>query len=279
MRGSDLFFRGRGADIGVRAPVSQIRVAGALLAFAVVTVADSLGFITLSGIPVYYLRLAAIVIGAIIAPTLAGFLLWWFLFAFTGLHLLISFTPVVRPMISPFVRSDSPAPDAQAIIVLSGGMNDEGRISGQALSRLISAMELVHERNIPSLALSVTHEVRKGRTFSSEADQRALVRLGAPQADLRFVNDVFSTRDEALTFAALARTHGWESIVVVTSPLHSARACAAIQREGLRVECHPADLREYSLMHLNLPENRRKAFGDVLYESAAWLLYKARGWM
>jgi uncharacterized SAM-binding protein YcdF (DUF218 family) len=95
----------------------------------------------------------------------------------------------------------------------------------------------------------------------------------------RFVRNVFSTRDEALAFAALARTHRWRRVVAITSPTHTARACAALEAVGLSVECRPASERVYDLSRLDRPGNRRLAFADLLYESTATLLYRARGWM
>jgi len=100
----------------------------------------------------------------------------------------------------------------------------------------------------------------------------------APDLTLRFVTHVHSTRDEALAFAAMARTHRWRRVVLVTSPLHSRRACAAVEHAGLPVLCAPAASREYALSRLDRPENRRLVFADVVYESAATLLYAVRGW-
>jgi len=117
------------------------------------------------------------------------------------------------------------------------------------------------------------------RHASSEADQRALVALAAPQVSVRFVRDVHSTHDEALAFAALARTHGWRRVAVVTSPAHTRRACGALETAGLSVECRPAAPRDYSLRYLDSGGSRRLAFIDVLYELTATVLYRVRGWM
>jgi uncharacterized SAM-binding protein YcdF (DUF218 family) len=276
--GRDLFLRGRGTDVGVRAPDVVVRLAGATLAFALVLIAESLGIVSVLGVNTPMLRLIAAVTGAFVATTRIGGMLWPLTGLLVALHFLVSFTPLVRPMVPVFVRSDGPRVDAQAVVVMSGGMNDEGRLQKQALHRLLSGLQIVRSRGIPSLALSNTKQVRKQRVLTTEQDQRDLVQLGAPSVDLRFVHDVYSTRDEALAFAALARTHGWRTVVVVTSPLHSARACASLENAGLTVECRPAESRDYSLDRLDLAENRRLVFADVLYESAAWLLYRQRGW-
>jgi uncharacterized SAM-binding protein YcdF (DUF218 family) len=140
-------------------------------------------------------------------------------------------------------------------------------------------MSLARQRGIGELALSIVVQEGGSRHASSEADQRALAALAAPQVSVRFVRDVHSTHDEALAFSALARTHGWRRVAVVTSPMHTRRACGALGKAGLSVECRPAAPRDYSLRYLDSGGSRRLAFIDVLYELTATLLYRVRGWV
>jgi uncharacterized SAM-binding protein YcdF (DUF218 family) len=277
MRGRDILLQGRGAD-GVRAPAAVVRLVGATVAFSIVLAAESLGLITVLGLNAPMLRLSALVVGALLATTLAGGLLWWLLGALASLHMLVGFTPLVGPLLPYFVRHD-PESATSVIVVLSGGMNDEGLLRAQSLDRILTGLRLVRERENAELALSVTHSVRKRRTVSTEADQRALASLLAPATVVHTVKNVFSTRDEAVEFAALARKHGWTRVTLVTSPMHSARACAAVEKAGLRVECRPAEPRDYALARLDLAENRRLIFADIVYETVAWTWYRFRGWV
>jgi uncharacterized SAM-binding protein YcdF (DUF218 family) len=278
--GRDLLFRGRGADIGVRAPGWLVRGCGATLALGAAWLADALGIWRAVGFATWKVNLGALIGGAVLAPTALGVGLWLAAGGMALLLLLVMFTPIVRPMVTPFIRSDAVGTEpAQAVLVLSGGLMSDGRIREQALDRLLSAMLVVQRRGIPELVLSVVALDERQPAVTSEADQRALVQLGLPGITPRFVYDVHSTRDEALAFAALARTHGWRRVVVVTSPMHSRRACAAIAHEGLMVECRPADGRDYSVRDLDADHDRRLAFQDVVYETTATWLYRARGWM
>ena len=61
--------------------------------------------------------------------------------------------------------------------------------------------------------------------------------------------------------------------------MHTRRACGAIEKAGLSVECRPAAPRDYSLRYLDSGGGRRLAFIDVLYELTATLLYRVRGWV
>ena len=93
------------------------------------------------------------------------------------------------------------------------------------------------------------------------------------------VAPVHSTRDEALRTAALARRAGWRTVAVVTSPLHTRRACATFERVGLAVVCVPSEERSFALRHLRSPGDRLEAFGYWLYETLGWLEYRRRGWV
>lgn len=216
-------------------------------------------------------------VGAIIAPTTWGSWLWVKAGALTALLCLVMYTPIVRGFVPLFVRADAASVvPIDAVVVFSGTTTDDGRLSGQALDRLLSALAMAKRRTIPNLMLSVVQ--LPGRA-TSEADQRALAGLIAPELSLHFVYDVHSTRDEALGFSAVARTHGWHRVIVLTSPTHTHRACGAIEAVGLAVECVPAEPRDYAARGLDRAGPRRLAFQEVVYESLATTLYRWRGWM
>lgn len=281
---SDLLLRGRGADIGGRAPAWLVRSAGAVLGLAIMQLAAALGLWTAVGVSSFTARLVLMLAGAFVATSSRGSWLWLISGVLSALLMLVSYTPLVAPMVAPFVRRDAvtvasaPVDAADAVVVLSGSVTSEGRVTGAALERLISGFQQARRLGIPVVALSVVGDDADPSVESSERDQRELAQLMAPDLELRFVKDVHSTRDEALAFAAMARTHGWRRVVLVTSPLHSRRACVTVEHAGLPVRCTPAVSREYALSRLDRPENRRLAFADVVYESAAAVLYALRGW-
>lgn len=55
----DLMFRGRGAEIGVRAPQWLVRLCGAVLGIGIMALGDLLGVSYLSGVGPLYLRFGA----------------------------------------------------------------------------------------------------------------------------------------------------------------------------------------------------------------------------
>jgi hypothetical protein len=276
----DLLLRGRGADIGTRAPQWLVQCCGAVLGAAVCWQGELLGLWEIAGVPLWTVLLTTTIAGAIFAHSLAGGLLWLVNGLMLTVLLVVMFTPIVPRLAGSVVRADRPgSAPLDAVLVLSGSMTDDGLLKGQGLDRLLTGLAMGQQRRIPELGLSVVTEARNGRLVSTEADQRALVALLGGGVPPRFIRNVANSRDEALGFAALARTHGWRRVLVVTSPMHTHRACAAMEAAGLTIECHPATGRVYPVGTMAGSENRRDVFQDLLYETVATALYRWRGWI
>jgi uncharacterized SAM-binding protein YcdF (DUF218 family) len=166
-----------------------------------------------------------------------------------------------------------------AVVALSAEQRDDGLVAGAGIERLLDALRLARSAGRP-LVVTVIHP-RLLPAVSSLPDQRALAAL-AGVGSLYAVDSVHTTHDEAVRVAALAAHQRWRRVAVVTSPLHSARACATFEHAGVRVLCVPAHSR---LMTLDGPHalrdgpERLRAFGEWLYERLGWWSYRARGWV
>lgn len=229
--------------------------------------------------PLSLARALAMTIGALLATSSVGSWLWGSTATGALLLLTVSYTPLIPPLLDAFVRRDPESgTPLDAVVVFSGSVTSEGRVMGPALDRLLTGFAEAKRRRIPTVVLSTVGDDHDATVATSERDQRELAAAFAPELELRFVHNVHSTRDEALAFAALARTYGWQRVLVITSPAHTRRACEAVERVGLAVRCLPAVSRSYALSRLDRPESRRQVFADVLYEGAATLLYRSRGW-
>ena len=68
-----------------------------------------------------------------------------------------------------------------------------------------------------------------------------------------------------------------ENDAVVTSPLHSRRACATFEAVGFKVVCAPAGSREYVVPGALAPEDRLATFPRLIYEKFAAATYKSNG--
>jgi uncharacterized SAM-binding protein YcdF (DUF218 family) len=244
---------------------------------ALVSLADLLGLTYVTGWSPWALRLVGGAGGALLAPSRVGAWLWPLAGLLVALLLLVTGTPLVRGPVQWLVRDDAEQP-VDAVAVLSGSVTDDGRLTGTAIDRLLTGLAEAKRRRVPMLLSEVRSEPGPAGT-GSEADQRALARLADPALRVHVVRDVHSTRDEAVAFAAMARANGWRRVLLVTSPTHTRRACAAVEHAGLAVECRPSDARDYSVSSLRRAEARRLAFQDLVYEAAALALYRVRGWI
>ncbi|MGV3709293.1 MAG: YdcF family protein [Gemmatimonas sp.] len=275
----DLLLRGRGAEVGARAPLWLLRLCGAAIALAIYLLAHLLGITDITGISPFALALPALALGALLAPTRAGSVLWLVLGIEATVISLVAFTPVMRAPAQQFVRRDSGSQPIDAVVVLSASINGEGYLSLVALNRLMSGVDEARKRNARTIALSIIDNESTDFPETSERDQRALMSTIAPDLTVMFVRNVHSTRDEALNFVALGNTHHWQRIAVVTSPLHSRRSCRTFEKAGIAVSCAPAAPREFSISRLGSLSSRLNVFKDTMYESVATMLYSMRGWI
>jgi uncharacterized SAM-binding protein YcdF (DUF218 family) len=219
-------------------------------------------------------------IGALVGALRAERVLWLLGAALVLLLLLVMHTPIVRPLVERHVRRDPPVGEVDAVVVLSSALTSEGRIARQGLERLMSGMQLARRLRRP-LVLSVVRAADRPE-ISSLADQRELAALASLDSALILVDSVWSTRDEAERVAVESRRRGWRRIAVVTSPMHSRRACATFETVGLAVRCTPAAPRDLTLAGprpMSGPDERARAFGLWLYERVGTVVYRARGWI
>jgi len=207
--------------------------------------------------------------------------------AVAALYLVVAFTSVVAGPVRALVRRDPASADTlaatstvDAVVALSGGVTGSGLVAGQGVERLLDAVSWARRTGRP-LVVTVTRRSGVPNAASTLADQQRLAALAglAPPIAL---DSVATTRDEAVRLAAFARTVGWRRVLVVTSPLHSRRACAAVERAGLRVVCAPAASREFDIEGsgaLSGARERVRAFSNWVYETAGWAEYRMRGWI
>ncbi len=192
----------------------------------------------------------------------------------------VSWFPFLDNRIQRTVRADELRDrEVDAVVVLSGTVTSEGRIGNGALERLVGGVLLRRSLSTRHLLLTTIRRVENDETVSSERDQRSLVARLDPEAVLDLVGPVRNTHDEAVVTAGLARQRGWKRVAVVTSPLHTRRACATFEAQGLSVLCRPSEARDYSLNLRRAPGDRLGAFRDWLYELVASRVYRTRGWL
>ena len=193
---------------------------------------------------------------------------------------IIAYTPIIGRPVRSLVRNDPLPAHADAVMVLSAGLNDDGTISHTAMDQLIKGMELVNRGIAPYLVTTREAYLINGQVVTSQRDQERIVAL-TPGAVSKMINAgiTHSTHDEAVRAAALMRARNWTRIVLVTSPLHTRRACATFEKAGVVVSCTPSNTRAFALGSIGSPMDRVRAFQVLLYEIAGTLRYRQLGYI
>ena len=141
--------------------------------------------------------------------------------------------------------SDEELPQAEAIVVLGGGINGESRFGlggdfNQAADRLWRGATLYRAQKAPWVVLS------GGTTLSGGLPESVMMAqkwgsLGLPAAPLIQEPDSRTTRENAQYTRALLQGRGIEHILLVTSASHMRRAAAAFTSQGFIVTAVATD--------------------------------------
>jgi uncharacterized SAM-binding protein YcdF (DUF218 family) len=190
------------------------------------------------------------------------------------LWLAVAFTPLTRAMRDSLVRRDE-VQAADAVYVLASKLQLDGEPSSDAMARLFRGLELVADGRAPRLIVSELPP-----PYPAYAPlARDWVRRFAPNVEVLSFGPIWNTHDEAVHLAALFRQRGWKKVLAVTSPTHTRRAAACLEKEGLDVISVPAVETDFDLERLELPGDRREAFGAIAHERLGLIVYRYRGWI
>ena len=213
--------------------------------------------------------------GALLWTTRARGLVAAFVTALGVLWLVAAFTPLAGFLATGLIRRDSPS-RADAVFVAASSIQQNGELTVTSMSRLVHGIELVAGHQAPALVLS---DLTAPYPSYSDAANRLLDHFGVTTELLAINGPNENTHDEAVSLARTCRDRGWMRVIVVTSPYHSLRACAAIEHEGLSVVCSPSAETRYDVRDVYRSDERRRAFSNALHERIGLLVYRWRGWI
>jgi uncharacterized SAM-binding protein YcdF (DUF218 family) len=186
----------------------------------------------------------------------------------------VAFTPLTMGLAAGLVRRD-PVEAADAVYVFSSRVQADGDPTPDAMSRLIRGVELVAEGRAPRLAVTELPPPAGPYAPLARAWLQALGRRG----EVIVVGRILNTHDEAVAVARLFRERGFTRVLAVTSPTHTRRAAATLEKEGLTVIAVPSIETGFDLEQLRWPSDRRRAFAVVAHERIGLVVYRRRGWI
>ena len=256
-------------------------VAGAVAGAAAGLVAGELGVWSLTGGAT-----APWTLGLTVAGAACGVLGWELgLMVLDALVLAFYFIVATTPaMVGPeerWIRSDQlPARPLDAVVVLSGRVTGDTTIDPEAADRLLAGLELMKRGVAPLLVTTRDYNSVERDGLSSDVDQKRLIELaGLDTARWLIVDSVRNTHDEAVRSRAALAARGGQVIAVVTSPMHTRRACATFEAVGFTVYCEPARPRSYAARNPLGSFDWIGLFQEYLYERLGMVKYRVKGWV
>jgi len=218
------------------------------------------------------------ILGALAGLTRLRKVLWMPAVAMTLVLMVVAYTAVIEGPVRSLVRRDAVPPRADAVVVLSAGINPDGLLGWQATDRIIKGIELIQAGIAPTIVTTRERNVFRGKVITSEQDQKRLLALGGV-TDALVTPVINNTREEAVAVERIARSRGWNQLVLVTSPAHSRRACGTFEKVGLKISCVPSDSRDVAFIVLGNGEDRIAALRLLVYERVGTAFYRWKGWL
>jgi uncharacterized SAM-binding protein YcdF (DUF218 family) len=223
-----------------------------------------------------YSREPLVIAGALLGAVVASTRFRWALAALTAalalLWCVVAFSPVSAWLSRGLARAEATEP-ADAVFVSLSSLRPGPHRPAEVRNRLVHGVELVARGKAPRLVLTESSEVQGAELA------RQLMESVAVEAELVVAGRADNTRQEAVAIGQLARQRGFKLLLLVTSPIHSGRASAALEKEGVTVVSSPSLETRFDLETLDTWGDRLAAFGSVMHERVGLWVYARRGWL
>ena len=256
----------------VQAPLQGVAVSLLILATSwLVGLPSALGFSRPMSIPVAIVIVA--LLGRWLLKPMIALAVVMMIAAAVGI-----WSPIVPRLAQPFVRNDRVDLErVDAVFVFSGSVNSAGLLTGEVIDRLLTGIALRARRPALPLLVSIVRVDQRIGSPSSFADQQSLIAMVPASGPVEWIDSVYSTRDEAVRLSRRAFEQRWKRVAVVTSPMHSRRACATVEGMGLAVTCVVAPWRP-AAWPARSAGDRILVMQRLVYETLAWAQYRVSGW-
>src|SRR5512142_1163647 len=148
--------------------------------------------------------IGAIIVGLVVGALLANMrgVVWGALGVACAAWLVVAVTPVARMATRGLLRQDAPPAHADAVVVLSASVSDDGLLGQEAVDRLLQAMTLVRAGVSDTLVLTVWHAPDHPE-ITSARDELRIASLLPPGITVVQVGRIGTTRLEAERIATV----------------------------------------------------------------------------
>jgi uncharacterized SAM-binding protein YcdF (DUF218 family) len=215
---------------------------------------------------------AAAALGGLVGATRFRPVLYAATAALALLWCVVAVTPLSAWLSRGLTRSEKVEP-ADALFVSLSSLRPGSQGPAEVRNRLIHGLALLTRGKAPRLLLCESAGVQ------GVALARELMDAAGMTTELLVLPRAENTREEAQAVATLARQRNLKLILLVTSPIHSRRASAALEKEGVTVVSSPSTETRFDLATLSSWNDRLTAFGTVMHERLGLWVYARRGWI
>lgn len=191
-----------------------------------------------------------------------------------ALYLLLFQTPALWWAASPLLVT-APPQRAEAIVVFAGGVGESGKAGGGFQERVTQAVELYRAGYAPRLIFS------SGYVFTlreAEVMKAVAIDNGVPADAILLEEAAKNTYDNVVLTRQILDQHGWDRILLVSSPYHMRRATWAWQKLAPGIEVVPTPVPQ-SQFYTHARGASLEQIRGILHEYVALLDYWRRGWI
>lgn len=198
---------------------------------------------------------------------------------------------VEQPFERPWPSSIDPSNDAQAFVVLGGGLRGStvpdlplAGLDGTTYEACQYAAYLYnHWRALPVLVSGGgTNPQRPNEPAPAILMKDALVKDSVPQTMIWLETESRTTRENAMFSAEMLRQKGIESIVLIADARHMWRSELSFRKQGLKVVPAACNYRTGGRLHPTdfLPDTDQIGYiEEIVHEILGLIWYKVRGWI
>jgi len=189
-------------------------------------------------------------------------------------YLIAFHTPLLWKIGEPLKLADVPT-QADAIVVLAGGVGEAGQVGKGYEERVQYAVALYQQGLAPQIVFSSGYSYALQEAYVMQA---LAVSLGVPEKRIRLETDGRNTAEQVHNVVRILRAHDWNSVLLVSSPYHMRRLALVWRKQAPELEAHYTPILTSRFYRAKRAPSLRQLRG-IIHEYLAIFYYWFRGWL
>jgi uncharacterized SAM-binding protein YcdF (DUF218 family)/glycosyltransferase involved in cell wall biosynthesis len=189
-------------------------------------------------------------------------------------YVVLFYTSFIWHVAEPLRITETPR-QADAVVVLAGGVGESGQAGGGYQERVKKAVDLYDAGYAPELVFV------SGYAFSfkeAEIMRDLAVSLGVPETAITLQTRAANTYDGIVNTRETLRQHGWDRVLLVSSPYHMRRALLVWRKQAPDIEVVATPV-AYTQFYTHDRGASVEQIRGILQEYAGIAYYWSKGWI